>query len=262
LDGELNSGHLAPLMIELDPTGKVVNSWGDPNLIEGTVVGRRNGPIQFRLHTRHFDPDNNVWIASSPDGMIQKYTHDGRKLLQQIGRKGVFDTDGTIKGAPLNSNAARFTSSASIQVDRQNGDIYIADGESRGGNSRVLVLDANDNFLRQWRITAMDSVHSMAVANDAQSMFAIVTAIRYGSTTGRGISRGPSITLAACDRARGRQDRAERRYPLPRLCDFGLLLACQERPQLAHIIEPFQGVYPPNDLVSPLSESVAEKCSP
>src|SRR5260370_41445936 len=31
------------------------------------------------------------------------------------------------------------------------------------------------------------------------------------------------------------------------------LLACYERPQLAHIIEPFQCVYPPNDLVSPLS---------
>ena len=58
LDGELNSGHLAPLMIELDPTGKVVHSWGDPNLIEGTVAGLRNGPIQFRLHTCHFDPDN------------------------------------------------------------------------------------------------------------------------------------------------------------------------------------------------------------
>ena len=58
LDGELNSGHLGPLMIELDPTGKVVHSWGDPNLIEGTVAGLRNGPIQFRLHTCHFDPDN------------------------------------------------------------------------------------------------------------------------------------------------------------------------------------------------------------
>src|SRR5215469_196424 len=37
LEGDLNSGRPAPLMIELDPTGKVVNSWGDPNLIEGTV---------------------------------------------------------------------------------------------------------------------------------------------------------------------------------------------------------------------------------
>jgi DNA-binding beta-propeller fold protein YncE len=178
LDGELNSGHLAPLMIELDPTGKVVHSWGDPNLVEGTVAGLRNGPIQFRLHTCHFDLDNNVWIASSPGGMIQKYTHDGSKLLQQIGRKGVFDTsDGTIKGTPLNSNAARFTSPASIQVDRQNGDIYIADGESRGGNSRVLVLDANGNFLRQWRITDMDSVHCMAFANDGT----VYVCNRYGN---------------------------------------------------------------------------------
>jgi DNA-binding beta-propeller fold protein YncE len=177
LDGDLNSGHLAPLMIELDPTGKVVHSWGDPNLIEGTVAGLRNGPIQFRLHTCHFDPDNNVWIASSPGGMIQKYTHDGQ-LLQQIGLKGVFDTsDGTIKGTPLNSNAARFTSPASIQVDRQNGDIYIADGEGRGGNSRILVLDANGNFLRQWRITNMESVHSMAFADDGT----VYICNRYGN---------------------------------------------------------------------------------
>jgi hypothetical protein len=66
LDGELNAGRLAPLMIELDPSGKVVHSWGDPSLIEGTVPGLRNGPTAFRLHTCHFDKDNNVWIASSP----------------------------------------------------------------------------------------------------------------------------------------------------------------------------------------------------
>jgi hypothetical protein len=64
LDGELNAGRLAPLMIELDPTGKVVRSWGDPNLIEGTVPGLRNGPTAFRLHTCHFDKDGNVWIAA------------------------------------------------------------------------------------------------------------------------------------------------------------------------------------------------------
>src|SRR5205085_10859452 len=63
LEGELNAGRLAPLMIELDPTGKVVHSWGDPNLVESTVAGLRNGPTQFRLHTCHFDQDTKVWIA-------------------------------------------------------------------------------------------------------------------------------------------------------------------------------------------------------
>jgi len=178
LDGDLDAGRPAPLMIELDQSGKTVHSWGDPNLIEGTVAGLRNGPIQYRLHTCHFDPDGNVWIASSPGGMIQKYTHDGSKLLLQFGRKGVFDTsDGSVKGKPLNSNAANFTSPASIQVDRANGDIYIADGESRNGNSRIMVLDRNGNFLRQWRITDMDSVHSMAFSDDGT----VYVCNRYGN---------------------------------------------------------------------------------
>jgi hypothetical protein len=178
LDGELNAGRLAPLMIELDPAGKVVHSWGDPNLIEGTVAGLRNGPTAYRLHTCHFDKDNNVWITSSPGGMIQKYTHDGSKLLLQVGKRGGFDTvDGTEKGAPLNSNAARFTSPGSIHVDRQNGDIYVSDGETRKSNSRIMVLDANGNFLRQWRIEDMDSVHCMAIANDGT----VYVCNRYGN---------------------------------------------------------------------------------
>src|SRR5499427_89971 len=177
LEGDLNAGRLAPLMIELDTTGKVVHSWGDPKLIEGTVAGFRVGPTSSRLHTCHFDKDGNVWIASSPGGMIQKYTHDGSKLLQQIGKKGVFDTsDGTTKGTPLNSNVARFTSPASIHVDRQNGDIYVADGESRNGNSRVIVLDTNGNFLRQWPIEGMDSVHCMEIADDGT----VYVCNRYG----------------------------------------------------------------------------------
>jgi DNA-binding beta-propeller fold protein YncE len=178
LEGELNAGRLAPLMIELDPAGLVVHSWGDPNLIEGTVAGLRNGPTQFRLHTCHFDPDGNVWIASSPGGMIQKYTRDGSRLLQQVGTKGVFDTsDGTVKGKPLNSNTARFTSIANIHVDRADGDIYVADGETRGSNSRIMVLDAKGNFLRQWRIEDMDSVHCMEIANDG----IVYVCNRYGN---------------------------------------------------------------------------------
>jgi len=167
LDGDLNAGRLAPLMIELDTSGKVVHSWGDPNQIEGAVAGFRLGPVSNRLHTCHFDKDNNVWIASSPSGMIQKYTHDGSRLLQQIGRKGEFDsTDGTSKGAPLNSNTARFYAPASIHVDRENGDIYVADGETEKSNRRIMVLDANGNFLRQWRPEGMDSVHCMTIADD------------------------------------------------------------------------------------------------
>ncbi len=155
LEGELNMGRLAPPIIELDQAGNVVNSWGDRNLLDA------------RLHSCHVDKDNNIWIASAPSGMIQKYSHDGSKLLMQIGKKGVFDSsDGTVKGMPLNSNAPRFFMPSSIAVDDANGDIYVSDGESRGGNRRVAVLDRDGNFLRQWQPEGMQTVHCLALGRD------------------------------------------------------------------------------------------------
>jgi DNA-binding beta-propeller fold protein YncE len=166
-EGELNAGRLAPPLIELDPAGNVVNSWGDAKLLEAPMKGPRPGSSMTRLHSCHFDKDNNVWVASSPSGMIQKYSHDGGKLLLQIGQKSVYDSsDGTVKGTPLNSSAARFFMPSSIYVDRQNGDVYVSDGEGRGGNRRVAVFDANGNFLRQWQPEGMETVHCMTIADD------------------------------------------------------------------------------------------------
>ena len=155
LEGELNAGQLAPPLIEFDSAGNLVRSWGDASLLDP------------RLHSCHFDKDNNFWIASAPSGMVQKYTHDGSKLLQQIGKKGVLDTsDGTIKGTPLNSPAAVFHMPSSIFVDRQNGDVYVADGEGRNSNHRIAVMDRDGKFLRQWLPEGMPTVHCMTIGND------------------------------------------------------------------------------------------------
>ncbi|MEO8050681.1 MAG: hypothetical protein ABI833_09725 [Acidobacteriota bacterium] len=154
-EGDLNSGRQAPMIIEIDTAGNLVNSWGDPKLLDP------------RLHSCAFDKDNNMWIASSPSGMVQKYSHDGSKLLQQIGKKGVFDSsDGTDKGQPLNSNAAQFFMPSSIFVDPQDGDIYVADGEGAGGNRRIAVMDRAGKFLRQWQPEGMRTVHCLSGAND------------------------------------------------------------------------------------------------
>jgi hypothetical protein len=99
--------------------------------------------------------------------MVQKYTHDGSKLLLQLGKKGVFDSsDGTAKGKPLNSNAAVFYMPSSIFVDRGNGDVYVSDGEGAGGNRRIAVMDKSGKFLRQWQPADMDVVHCMTMAKD------------------------------------------------------------------------------------------------
>jgi streptogramin lyase len=157
IEGDLNGGKLAPPIIEFDPAGNVVNSWGDPTLLEP------------RLHSCRVDKDNNIWIASAPSGMIQKYSHDGSKMLLQIGKKGIVDSsDGTIKGKPLNSSAAIFFMPSSIFVDPQNGDVYVSDGEGAGSNRRIAVMDRTGKFLHQWQPEGMTTVHCMSIANDGQ----------------------------------------------------------------------------------------------
>jgi len=154
LDGDLNAGRLAPPIIELDAEGTLINSWGDAKLLDS------------RLHSCYFDAEGSMWIASSPSGMVQKYSRQGA-LLFQIGTKGVLDSsDGTAKGKPLNSNAARFFMPSSLFVDPSNGDVYVSDGESRNGNRRIAVVDRNGKFLRQWQPEGMQTVHCMAVSAD------------------------------------------------------------------------------------------------
>jgi len=155
LEGELNAGRMAPSIIEFNTTGNVINSWSKPDLLDP------------RLHSCHFDKENNFWVAAAPSGVVQKFTHDGSRLLLQIGKKGVLDSsDGTIKGTPLNSPFAQFHMPSSIFVDRDNGDVYVADGESRNSNRRIAVMDREGRFLRQWKPEGVETVHCMTIGRD------------------------------------------------------------------------------------------------
>ena len=162
---ELDAARPAPPVIEFDPEGNVVNSWGNPDVLPKQV------------HHCAFDSEGNIWITGSWDGMIQKWTHDGSKMLIQIGTRGVYDTsDGTVTGRALNSSHTAFFRPAGVWVDQGNGDVYIGDGY---GNSRVAVFDRNGQFLRQWgrqgtRAEAeaglggafMQVVHCVIIGND------------------------------------------------------------------------------------------------
>lgn len=136
LDIERTLGEVvSPTVIEFDPDGNVVNAWGDPAILP-------NG-----IHGCFVDHEDNVWIASNGDGVVQKYSHDGNLLLQ-IGTKGLCDGPGGACGAPgLNSSTTLLNQPADMAVDPSNGDVYIADGY---GNHRVAVFDRSGGFLRQW----------------------------------------------------------------------------------------------------------------
>ena len=139
-DNELDAGRQAPPVLEFDEAGTLVNSWGDPLTLPDS------------LHSCTFDKDGNIWLTGGLDGIIQKYRPDG-KLLLQIGKKGIVDsTDGTLKGKALNSSHTALFKGSGIAIDPTNGDIYASDGETPGGNHRVVVFDKTGQYLRQWEL--------------------------------------------------------------------------------------------------------------
>ncbi|MDP6579134.1 MAG: hypothetical protein QF681_00640 [Vicinamibacterales bacterium] len=121
----------APPVIELDPDGNVVRSWGGPG--DGFEWPDSE-------HGIHIDHEGHVWIGGNAvgDAHILKFTGDGEFLLQ-IGRasqsSGSNDTENL--GRP-----------AGIRVDPETNEVYVADGY---GNRRVIVFDAETgSYKRHW----------------------------------------------------------------------------------------------------------------
>ena len=137
----------SPTVIEYDPDGNVVSAWN-------------TSADQAQIHGCFVDYQDNIWIAGNGDGIVQKYTHDGKTLLLQIGVKGVCDNppsntcgnsganpDANMSHTLLNEPANVWVDPGPDPVTGQRGSVYIADGY---GNHRVVVFDANGNWLRQW----------------------------------------------------------------------------------------------------------------
>ena len=118
-------------VIEFDPDGNVVRSWGGPG--EGFEWPENE-------HGIHVDHEGNVWIGGNAagDAHVLKFTADGEFLLQ-IGRAGQSG------GSNDTENLGR---PASIQVDPAASEVYIADGY---GNRRVIVFDSDTGeYKRHW----------------------------------------------------------------------------------------------------------------
>ena len=134
-DEEKETSKQAPSVLIFDRAGTLVDSWGDTTTVPATI------------HGCAADRDNNIWVTGSDDGLLQKYSHAG-KLLMEIGKRGVVDTsNGTGKGQPLNASRTLLFFPSGLDIDPGNGDLYVADGY---GNRRVVVFDREGRFLRQW----------------------------------------------------------------------------------------------------------------
>ena len=122
----------APYVLEFDPDGNLVNSWGGPG--EGYDWPASNHGITI-------DPMDNVWIGGNGrgDSQILKFTRDGQ-FLQQIGTPLLIEA---------NSNSTEhFGRVAKISFDAEANEAYLADGYL---HKRVAVLDiSSGEFKRYW----------------------------------------------------------------------------------------------------------------
>jgi DNA-binding beta-propeller fold protein YncE len=120
----------APNILEFDPAGNLVNTWGGPS---------DDYEWPASNHGLTVDHKDNIWIGGNGrgDSHILKFTRDG-KFLAQIGKPGM----------EANSNTDQhFGRVAKISFNATDNEAYVADGYS---NKRVAVLDADSGELKRY----------------------------------------------------------------------------------------------------------------
>jgi DNA-binding beta-propeller fold protein YncE len=120
----------APPVLEFDPEGNLVNSWGGPG--EGYTWPASNHGIAI-------DHRDNVWIGGNGQGdsQILIFGRDG-KFVRQLGEPG----------KPVNSQSREwFGRVAKISFDARSNEAFVADGY---GHKRVAVLDMTSGAVKRF----------------------------------------------------------------------------------------------------------------
>ncbi len=121
----------APPVLEFDPEGHLVSSWG------GAGAGSAWPDLE---HGIYVDDEDHVWIGGGgpKDAQVMKFTREG-ELLLQIGQKG--------EGGGSN-DTDNLGGAANMTVDHAANELYVADGYV---NHRVVVFDATTGaHKRHW----------------------------------------------------------------------------------------------------------------
>jgi DNA-binding beta-propeller fold protein YncE len=122
---------VAPQVIEFDPEGNVVSTFGGPG------AGYEWPDSEHGVFIDHKD---NVWLSGNgaKDSELLKFSRQGKFLLQ-IGHKG------QSKGS---NDTANVKMAANMEVDPATNELFVADGY---GNKRVIVYDADTGaYKRHW----------------------------------------------------------------------------------------------------------------
>ena len=125
----------APPVLEFDPAGNLVNSWGGT----GDGFDWPNGTGAAGEHGISVDREGNIWLGSTGpiDRQILKFTHDG-KFIAQFGKPM----------AGTNSQSTTdFAGAAMVSFDEKANEAFVADGYR---NKRVAVIDMTTGVVKRF----------------------------------------------------------------------------------------------------------------
>jgi len=121
----------APVVIEFDAEGNVVQGWGNPATQDVSEFPRN-------AHGLFVDHNGYVWIGTYRHHRVMKFTRDGQPLMTI----GEYDNNGGSNDPDLLGGPA------GIWVDPATNEVYIADGYR---NRRVVVFNGETGeYLRHW----------------------------------------------------------------------------------------------------------------
>jgi sugar lactone lactonase YvrE len=121
-------GHTEAPILEFDPSGKLVKSFGAGMLVvpHGILV----------------DKDGNVWVTDSQGNegkgqQVFKFSADG-KVLMTLGKAGV-----------AGDGPDTFNRPSAVAI-APNGDIFVGDGHGGDSNARIVKFSKNGKFIKTW----------------------------------------------------------------------------------------------------------------
>jgi DNA-binding beta-propeller fold protein YncE len=138
-------------ILEFDPGGKFLRSWGDGLFSEGKVGGIPQaswapdrsrysavygapGCTSCGAHSVRVDPQGNIWVVDATGHVIYKLNQEGKEVMR-LGTKGTSGTSQTTFNLPTDIAFA------------PNGDLYVSDGY---GSARVVKFSRDGKYLLQW----------------------------------------------------------------------------------------------------------------
>jgi DNA-binding beta-propeller fold protein YncE len=138
-------------ILEFEPNGKLIRSWGDDLFSEGKVGGIPQadwapdrsrysavygaaGCTSCGAHSIRVDPQGNIWVVDATGHVIYKLNQDGKEVMR-LGTKGTSGTNNTTFNLPTDIAFA------------PNGDLYVTDGY---GSARVVKFSRDGKYLLQW----------------------------------------------------------------------------------------------------------------